>query len=276
MEEVEIDLDELEKEKANNYFNFAFEMFRDVEPGFLESKCIQFAFDQEGFNNFLVETMLQYKYPKQQPCSSHTSVEKNNAFSVETFVKKYPDPQKYFLESNNGLEFIPHSISFLLDRFKFIAVSEIRSVLRKNNFKLFSSHEELQKAKKSRKTPRHQNEILKPIGEPPSVFYDEVNFIINKNNILKYLEDKRQAREAAVAEAKNNGTLLSCGCCFSDDLLAEDVVTCSEGHIFCRDCVKKCTEVLMGEGKIDFPCLEDCGAFFDQKTLKDVMENKIF
>lgn len=115
--EVEIDLDELEKEKADSYFSFTYEMFPEVEPGFLESKCIQYAFDQEGFNNFVMETMLQNKYPKQQPCTSQAPVVNKNEFTVEGFTQKYPDPQKYFLESKYGSEYIAHSISFLQDRY---------------------------------------------------------------------------------------------------------------------------------------------------------------
>lgn len=29
----------------------------------------------------------------------------------------------------------------------------------------------------------------------------------------------------------------------------------------------------MGDGKIDFPCLEDCGAFFQVETLKVILYN---
>lgn len=272
--ETEIDLDQLEQERADKYFSHVIEMFPDVDFSFLESKCIEFAFDQEGFNNFLEDTMLQNKYPKQQASTSNVTNEvtnEDNNFTVEAFVEKFPDPEKYFLQADHGSKYITHSLSFLQDRFRFGSATTIRLILRRYNFNLYRTYKELQKLSQSRKTPRRQNEIVEGIGKPPREFFDEINFIINEQIILEYLKDKLLAREAAVEEARKAGALLTCGCCFSDDLLTEEIVTCSEGHLFCRNCVTKSTEVLMGDGKIDFPCLEDCGAFFHVETLKNVM-----
>lgn len=118
--ETEIDLDQLEKERADKYFSHVIEMFPDVELSFLESKCIEFAFDQERFNNFLEDTMLQNRYPKQQASMSNVPSEKindDNNFTVEDFVEKFPDPEPYFLQADNGSNYITHSLSFLQDRY---------------------------------------------------------------------------------------------------------------------------------------------------------------
>lgn len=32
---------------------------------------------------------------------------------------------------------------------------------------------------------------------------------------------------------------MECQCCFSDDVPIEDVIPCKEGHVFCKDCVKR-------------------------------------
>ena len=113
----EIDLDQLEQEKANKYFGIIMEMYPDVEVGFLESKCMQFAFDSEGFNNFVVETMLSKRYPKQQPTTSNPSKDDREPkiFSVLTFLEKFPNPVEYFSQSECS-KFITHSLGFLQDR----------------------------------------------------------------------------------------------------------------------------------------------------------------
>jgi hypothetical protein len=40
-------------------------------------------------------------------------------------------------------------------------------------------------------------------------------------------------------QAKAQGTLLECGCCFDSEVMLEDMAACNEGHLFCKDCVRK-------------------------------------
>jgi len=39
-------------------------------------------------------------------------------------------------------------------------------------------------------------------------------------------------------QAKAQGTLLECGCCFDNEVMLEDMVACNEGHLFCKECVR--------------------------------------
>lgn len=47
-----------------------------------------------------------------------------------------------------------------------------------------------------------------------------------------------------------------------------DTIFCDNGHLFCKDCVRKGCEVKIGEGKLNFPCLEDCDQQFSLQILK--------
>ena len=43
---------------------------------------------------------------------------------------------------------------------------------------------------------------------------------------------------------------IECGCCY-DDCRFEDMVQCSDGHLFCRKCVENYTrESVFGQGKV--------------------------
>lgn len=40
-------------------------------------------------------------------------------------------------------------------------------------------------------------------------------------------------------QAKAQGALLECGCCFDSEVMLEDMAACNEGHLFCKECVRK-------------------------------------
>lgn len=50
--------------------------------------------------------------------------------------------------------------------------------------------------------------------------------------------------------------------------MVEDIACCEAGHIFCKDCVRKGCEVVIGQGKLHFPCLEMCDSYFSLQILQ--------
>ena len=76
-----------------------------------------------------------------------------------------------------------------------------------------------------------------------------------------YMRKKRLERERLVAKARKikrgKGVLKECPCCFDNELLTEDLLSCPGGHPFCRSCIRQSTEVAVGEGRGRFPCLSD-------------------
>lgn len=62
----------------------------------------------------------------------------------------------------------------------------------------------------------------------------EDNDKINENNEIRD-EDSRNSVNSQDLD------LFTCGCCFSDEIPISDVITCSDGHIFCVQCVTKVT-----------------------------------
>lgn len=80
-----------------------------------------------------------------------------------------------------------------------------------------------------------------------------------------------------VEEARIQGELLECSCCFDDECLLEDMMACSDGHLFCKDCVKRSSETVIGDGKSQFPCLEaDCEHVFPLSVIQVVLPHNSF
>lgn len=79
-------------------------------------------------------------------------------------------------------------------------------------------------------------------------------------------------RASKVLLARERGELIECQCCFDDELLMDDMLSCDEGHVYCRSCVRRSSEELIGQTKTKFPCLaEGCIGEFTLSTLKKVL-----
>ena len=67
-----------------------------------------------------------------------------------------------------------------------------------------------------------------------------------------YFCDGRAEHVRIAGEA---GALMTCLTCFADDCLEEDMTACPSGHLFCRDCLRRASEVAIGDAKVELKCL---------------------
>lgn len=104
-------------------------------------------------------------------------------------------------------------------------------------------------------------------------FFKEMQFIKNENQIKAHILEKDRKRKEKFDDAKKNKTFLECPCCYDDELLDEDVLLCPDGHLFCKDCVKRFAETTIGDGKFVFNCIDEkCKTEFEMSTLSNVLE----
>ena len=69
----------------------------------------------------------------------------------------------------------------------------------------------------------------------------------------------------------------TCLVCFDDDFLELEMVSCSKGHFFCSDCVKRGSNVAIGDGKSCLSCLTgNCEETISIATLERTLEKEIF
>lgn len=70
-------------------------------------------------------------------------------------------------------------------------------------------------------------------------FFRELQFVKNENRIKDYIAEKERNRKLKLAKGKIENSLLECPCCCDDELLDEDVLQCSSGHKYCKNCIKR-------------------------------------
>lgn len=91
------------------------------------------------------------------------------------------------------------------------------------------------------------------------------------------IREDQESRKQRFDEAKTAGLLEECTCCFDDEIMPEDMLTCPEGHAFCRQCVMRSTEVAVGESRAKFPCLTGtCESDFTLAVIQKAVTSKTF
>ncbi|RZB39362.1 hypothetical protein BDFB_012772, partial [Asbolus verrucosus] len=112
------------------------------------------------------------------------------------------------------------------------------------------------------------------LGEPLN--QQNISFLKHEKLIRQHIKQKDEKYRAALEDAKLNGLLQTCNCCFDDQLIPEECVFCNKGCIFCKDCVKSGAEHVIGKEETVFPCLGVCDSEFHYSTLQMVLDEKTF
>ena len=73
--------------------------------------------------------------------------------------------------------------------------------------------------------------------QPPldSILETEIQYIIQQRKHEQYRIDAEAAEQLNIELAAAEGSLMECGCCYSE-VPFESLVQCSEGHLFCKLC----------------------------------------
>ncbi len=94
-------------------------------------------------------------------------------------------------------------------------------------------------------------------------------------------KDRKLAEELNEQEYEETGQGIECGCCCCEYPF-DEMVQCLDGHLFCKNCLKKYVEEsVFGQGQIDVHCMDGsgCKSTFPMSQLKrslpEQMLNKI-
>lgn len=118
------------------------------------------------------------------------------------------------------------------------------------------------------KRNRKLGPVQKLYGEIDVPYMQEIAYITHYDEIHTVLKQREQEKTRLFEFAKANGTLLTCECCFDDEVMEDNTFTCEYGHKFCKTCIIRSVEISFGENKLQYTCLTNCKAEFSLATLQ--------
>ena len=207
----------------------------------------------EEFSNALDEALTLEPTISLGKCSRFLSVAVHTKNKIDNLVNRI------ILAGRDN--FTAPSISFRADLEKIVAnffpkiyISEIRKAIAQNgndllNIYLFMSPNiEIFKQMKNSRT---RLRLVK------------INDIVVTMQVIKFAnrlkeEHEKVNKQKRFEEAEKKHELIECQCCCCEKLF-EDMVQCPEGHLFCKECLERSIETLIGEGRSDVKCLSHFG-----------------
>ena len=91
------------------------------------------------------------------------------------------------------------------------------------------------------------------------------------------VQEAAKAKEAREEEHRRNGEIMTCACCFTDDVPISDITHCNadEPHFFCFDCARRNAENDIGSQKYGLRCMDQsrCESSFSREQKSKFLDS---
>jgi hypothetical protein len=118
-----------------------------------------------------------------------------------------------------------------------------------------------------------------PLSKLEPCLHAEIVWICKQKQQETEQIDKKFAEELNYQMAAVEKALIECGCCFTEYPF-EQIVQCTEAHLFCKQCLQHYAEqTLFGDGRTTLKCMsavgEPCPGFFTESMLRASLSEKV-
>ncbi|OWF42616.1 E3 ubiquitin-protein ligase [Mizuhopecten yessoensis] len=267
------------------------DIFPDCDPNYLYNALEERKDDVDRVKKLAIRMLEKKDYPKLKEVLDNESKLKKKqkiikaTFDMKEFLAKFPDPELFFCDKNKAMSnnYKKHVTVQLQNDFRKLSEEYLQQIMEASNYCLtlckrvvLTNISDLGDFMSELFVPT-QRPLLPLPEEPEELFFNEMLYLRNEREIKNHLQQQRTLKEMRREEARANGELLPCECCFDDECLFEDMTSCQDGHLFCKECVRRSSEVVIGDGKCSFPCLTDsCDYQFPLPVLQEVMSPNMF
>ncbi|KAK7870948.1 hypothetical protein R5R35_012166 [Gryllus longicercus] len=267
-----------EPETVDPKYQTLLDMLPDADPEFLlqESKVLE---NPDDLQKFVLKAVEEKTYPKRDQFLERQEYQKQwkkyiEEFNIKEFLKVIPNPVKFFyIDKVNSKTPLNMPGKFLQHRYRRKCTHNFGNFFNaaKHNLTKTCDILDVHYQTKPRKYAAWDQKTMFSTS-----ILQEIAFIQNKKEIAHYLLFKEEMKLEAYEKGKTEGTLLECSCCY-EDKLSEDMTLCLAGHMYCLNCIKRGSEVVIGNGGTRFPCYsEGCKEEFSFDILKTVLNPEVF
>lgn len=262
------------------------ELFPSVDPKFLENEALWIGSDEVKLQAFIDTNLGKSGLPSRKEFELNLAKEDRKKkilqWKAKDFIREYDeDPISYFNNIEKPLS-EPYKESckkYVQHKFSNLSLDVIKRALEKNNYHLLATNKNLlqsAKSKRSKNVPPRSPEDIKGYNWDLD-FIKEYLFMKWENEIEKIQQFQKSNKERKISKAKRRGQLFTCLCCFDEECLYEDLCMCPGDHMFCRTCVRRGSEVQIGDNQIQISCFQqDCDRNFEMEALEKVLKPRVY
>ncbi|KAK3093829.1 hypothetical protein FSP39_020705 [Pinctada imbricata] len=269
------------------------EIFPDCDPNYLYDQLEQHQDDKDRVKNIAMKMFDKKNYPRLKDVLELQKKEsvkrrfRNMEFDMTNFLEKFPNPFETFQNEEKQMNdnYKEHALKQLLTDYRNLKKGYVKQILESHNHHYYPSRKQIEHeipyvsyySKRFREVDRTPGKDTEMPETPDEFFFHEKLFLEHEQEIKDFLAEQKSMKELRLMEAKENGDVMECGCCYDDECLFEDMVACEDGHLFCRDCIKRSSEVVIGQGKTLFPCISGtCEYKFPLMVLQNILPSNMF
>jgi len=186
---------------------------------------------------------------------------------------------RYFDVTRQVSDQYRHDAGIILEnRFRHLHVFDIRKLFKENNEHYAPTEKSLREGRFNR------CKVLRKLKLSPDYEWDETKELMTELHDDDLREEMDFLAKLAIFEKTNNtvvlddpgeetpaedGSEIECGCCFTE-VPFSDMVQCNEGHLFCRECLKRYVqESVFGSSKTSMDCMTSgCKSSFPPGQIK--------
>ncbi|XP_023346206.1 uncharacterized protein LOC111715163 isoform X4 [Eurytemora carolleeae] len=274
--EVEVDpQEELEKEMMTGMRS----LFPDLCPAWIQDQIYQIVRSeikdiQELHRLFQTKVEAIFSLPAEERKSLPTykdwekkqremkELEKwSGQMTVSDMLDLFQDPVAYFTDPSREMKdegYKQQCVVALKEAFRYHSNADVEKALRQGKGLFALTYKILKNRPNSRKTKRSDHEVRHVAGPPCIHLLKEKKFVELEEMIKVELKNREERRLEMIEEARTAGILVECSCCYSDECLDEDMISCNNNHMFCKECVSRGASVAIGDGKTIIECLGMC------------------
>uniref|UniRef100_V5GJN0 E3 ubiquitin-protein ligase n=1 Tax=Anoplophora glabripennis TaxID=217634 RepID=V5GJN0_ANOGL len=258
----------------------------NADPTYLKKEAERLALlTPDDVSNFLQCAIEENDYPTMKEYLQHKKEQEELAFykqfDIDKFLEAIPNPVDWFNDPNRSVSLdeeadesdVQYARTFLYNNYSFIRKKYIDLLFDWKNRNLAEICDRLDRMSKSMRRPRPQE---KNVDSSNLALLQEIAFLKNQKMIKRELKHRDEVYKMQREEAIKYNLLQECQCCFDGDLIPEECYFCLKGCVFCKECVRRGAENIIGNAGLRFPCFATCDSEFSLHTLQMVLPRNTF
>jgi hypothetical protein len=268
-------------DKDNN-LNTLLSFFPHVDPSYLEKTAQEIKGCQTKLQEFITNNIGSPSLPNRKEydakMAKKSAIDIVKNMTVPDFLREFDNPEQSFNDITSTVSdaYKKNCVTYLTAKFSYLPKRTMPKVLKENNHRLLPCVKKLNNIKSTKRKNAKPQDCHLTMETLDLGFFKDYIYMKLEPRIQEVVRQNEDVKQQRIEQARADGALFECQCCFDEESLLIEVCMCTAGHMFCPDCVRRGAEVGIGDNKTRINCMQDCTAEIEPRVLERVLKPSIF